>query len=116
MSDKILNRELTKNEKELIIWMIYNGSVGSRIYINQVEKLRVISYCKCGCASINFLDSSNGFNIISDYLYKDENDKESGIFLFETNKKLAGLEVYSLEADYVPSKLPKSGQLYPFET
>tara|TARA_R110000868_G_scaffold304437_9_gene565105 strand:+ start:16696 stop:17064 length:369 start_codon:yes stop_codon:yes gene_type:complete len=113
MAEKILNRKLTHQEEELVNWLIKNGQNSNESYLDQVNKLRVAGYCNCGCASIDFLKECSSMNIISDYLFKDENNKETGIFLFAEDDKLAGLELYSLEAEYVPQKLPKTDWLYP---
>ncbi len=46
------NRSLTSEERELITWLISNGTPEARNYIPQLEELRVVSRCAWGILSI----------------------------------------------------------------
>lgn len=112
MNEKILNRKLTQQEEDLVIWLIKNGQNSYDSFLEQVNDLRIVAYCKCGCASIDFKIIKTGFNVISDFLYRDENENLMGIFLFEVNNELAGLDLYAIEAEYVPTRIPKTSWLF----
>lgn len=113
-----MDRPLTIEEWQLIEWMLKNsGREGTR-FLNQLAKARVRSLCPCGCASINLAvnglpPAPPGVHVLADFLFGDESNL-SGIFVFESDGILSGLEVYGLAAD-APRSLPKSAELRPFE-
>ncbi|MFV1884519.1 MAG: DUF6984 family protein [Balneola sp.] len=115
MIEKALNRKLTLQEEELVIWLIKNGQNSDESYLDQVNDLRVASYCKCGCASIDFKVINSGFNVVSDFLYREESGNLMGIYLFETENQLAGLDLWSVDGGATPKELPDIESLFPFE-
>lgn len=112
-----MNRQLTSAEEQLIRWMLERGNPDARAFLAQLEKAQVTPYrCPCGCASIDlsidgFPEPLGGLNILADFVFGTDNDL-SGIFVFEKNGVLAGLEVYGLAGD-APKTLPSSGSLKP---
>jgi hypothetical protein len=112
------SRPLTAEEAELIRWMLENGEPEGKLLLPHLEKARATSWrCPCGCASINlsieeFSESSGNLRIVSDFIFGNDADL-SGIFVFERNGVLAGLEVYGLAGD-APKSLPSPDSLRDF--
>jgi hypothetical protein len=44
--------------------------------------------------------------ILADYVYDDPEGHTVGVFLFASGDRLAGLEVWSIEGDPIPSEVP----------
>jgi hypothetical protein len=115
MSDD--SRELTDLERRLVRWMLEHGNPEATAFLPQLELAEVTSWrCPCGCASINFRirgkpDPPLGVHPIADFVFGEE-DKLSGIFVFEKDGILSGLEAYGLAGD-APKSLPEPEQLRP---
>jgi hypothetical protein len=113
-----MNRQLTSAEEQLIRWMLEHGNHEARAFLPQLEKARVTpDRCPCGCASIDlhidgFPVPSGGLHILADFQFGGDSDL-GGIFIFEQEGVLAGLEVYGLAGD-APKTLPSSSFLRPF--
>lgn len=116
MSDD--NRELTDHERRLIRWMLQHGCPEAPEFLSQLELAEVTPWqCPCGCASINFRIRGKpapppGVHPIAQFEFGEE-DKLSGIFVFEKDGILAGLEVYGLTGD-APNYLPEPEVLRSF--
>jgi hypothetical protein len=112
-------RSLSEKEIELVRWLLENGVEGAENYLSQIDQLRVVSKCGCGCASVNFgldgmtLDSKSGLEVLSNYCWGTGGKNLRGIFIFARDKKLAGLEVWSIDGLVTPSALPKISELRP---
>lgn len=116
----LVDRELTKEERELTEWILEHGKPRAQGYLNQLERLRVSSLCPCGCASVDFAVEGKtrvrgGIDVLGDFLYGEGNDGLCGAFVFaDKNGTLAGLEVYGL-VDCHPITLPSPSELRPFD-
>lgn len=116
-------RQLTQQERNLVTWLLEKNIESSKTYLKQLNKIIVISKCPCGCASINFSykdtdsfhQTNSNFKIISDYKWKDEDNNLYGIFLFSKNDILAGLEVWSIDGNSTPTRLPNHSSLIPID-
>jgi hypothetical protein len=112
------NRDLTEDERKLVRWMLEHGEPGSDDFLSQLERAQVTpEKCPCGCASLNFQISGEqiappGVHPIADFVFGEEGF-ESGIFVFESNGILSGVEVYGLAGD-APKMLPRPEMLKPF--
>src|SRR5580693_5152312 len=113
-----MNRPMLIEEKNLVRWMLEHGKPEAKNFLSQLDKAEVTPWrCPCGCASINFLipghpAPSGGLHPLADFIFgNDEN--LSGIFVYEQNGVLAGLEVYGLAGD-APRLLPSSNSLRSF--
>src|SRR5215467_2410911 len=103
MSDKGLERiqrPLTSDEQELILWLIEHGTYNDKApLLSQIDSIAVCERCTCGCPTVYFALSGKPISrreerIISDHLATvDGNDV--GVMLFETDGILSSLEVYS---------------------
>jgi len=111
-------RALTPEERQLAHWMLEHGKPEARTFLPQLDRLRVLPWrCPCGYASINFRVESHvppppGMNILGDFVFG-SGEQLSGIFIFENDGLLAGIEVYGCAGD-VPKVLPKPEELRPF--
>jgi hypothetical protein len=116
MSDD--NRELTDHERRLVRWMLEHGSREAADFLPQLELAEVTPWrCPCGCASINFRIRGKpvpppGVHPIADFVFG-EADTLSGIFVFENDGIMSGLEVYGLPGE-APKSLPEPEALRPF--
>ncbi len=116
-----LDRELSEQELYLTEWLLKNGKESSEKYIEQLSLARVESLCGCGCASVDFSiegkpsDNSSGMEILSDYIFTTKKGELNGIFVFAKNEQLAGLEVWSIDGQMTPDKLPEVDALKPFK-
>lgn len=111
-------RPLTGAEYELAQWLLEYGEPEAKAFLPQLKQARVVARCPCGCASIDFEVAGHprptgGLRILADFLYGSESDL-SGVFIFERNGVLAGIEVYGLPGD-APKTLPEHASLRPFE-
>lgn len=98
--------------------MLRNGTEEGRRFLNDLERARVHSHCPCGCASIDFVIEgyevpTGGIHILGDFLFG-EGDKTSGVFIFEREGRLAGIEVYTY-GDQVMRKMPDPSELRTFD-
>lgn len=107
-------RALSAAEEQLALWMLEHGGSDAPAFVSQLSNAHVVSRCACGCASVDFevkgLPSPHGgLTILGDFLYGAD-DAPSGVFIFECNGVLAGIEVYSFTGD-APRTLPTPSML-----
>ncbi|MEX1039881.1 MAG: hypothetical protein WDZ51_04585 [Pirellulaceae bacterium] len=113
------NRQLTDQERSLVQWMLEHGSPEAAAFLLQLDQAEVTPWkCGCGCASINFQvrwqpESPPGVHPIADFVFG-EGDMLSGIFVFEQDGILSGVEVYGFEGE-APKSLPRPEELQPFD-
>jgi hypothetical protein len=113
-----VNRQLTDHELRLVRWMLEHGSPEAAAFLSQLDQAEVTPWkCDCGCASINFQirghpKAPQGVHPIADFVFG-QDDTLSGIFVYEKNGILSGLEVYGLAGD-APKSLPQPVDLRPF--
>jgi hypothetical protein len=111
------NRQLTDHERRLVRWMLEHGSPEAAAFLPQLDEAEVTPWkCDCGCASINFRlrgrpEAPPGVHPIADFVFG-EGDTFSGIFVYEKDGILSGLEVYGLAGD-APKTLPQPEELRP---
>ena len=99
-------RAASPEETTLVRWLLEQGTLAARGYLAQVDTLRVVSRCPCGCASVDFTrEPSGGLEILSDYHWEDEQGRLFGVFVFARGGVLARLEVWSIDGE-APGSLP----------
>jgi hypothetical protein len=107
-----LRRPLTKDERELIVWLIEHGTYQDKPKLHaQIPRLSVRQRCTCGCPTVYFALNGKpvprkGERLISDHLAS-VNGMEVGVMLFETDDNLSSLEVYSCPGTDQPFGLPE---------
>jgi hypothetical protein len=83
--------------------MVKHGTPEASAYANQVDRLRVVSECTCGCPTVDLgLDGrlaapSGGSLIIADALGTSAEGTELNVILHVKEDAIACLEVYSLD-------------------
>lgn len=111
------NRQLTDEERRLVRWMLEHGCPGAPAFLSQLDEAEVTPWkCSCGCASINFQirgrpEAPPGVHVIADFVFGAD-EGLSGVFVFENDGVLSGLEVYGLAGD-APRALPRPEELRP---
>ena len=115
------NRPLSQEEADLVKWLLEHGwNKTAANFIPQIERLRVVSRCGCGCRSIDFSvdniepDYSVGLETLSDYYWGEGGKDLCGIFVFQRGGRLAGLELYSVDGMVTPKNLPNLTELTEF--
>ena len=78
-----------------------------------VEALRVVGRCPCGCASVDFARPGEGSGMTGyrDWLWNEPDGSLCSAFLFDHGGGPGGLEVYALDGPGVPTALPRPDEL-----
>jgi hypothetical protein len=114
-------RPLSPREKEVTAWLISNGGASEeekKDYLSQLERAAVVRRCPCGCASIDFAidgreSSESGMVPFGDFITP---ESKHGIFVFSKGDFLAGVEIYQMAADSLPSEFPLPVGFTPFHS
>ncbi len=56
MSDSFIipeHRDLTREERRLLEWLIANGHTDATAFAAQIPQARVVARCKCGCPTLD---------------------------------------------------------------
>ena len=94
----VTQRPLTREEYDLTRWMLEHGVPGAKDFLLQLEKASATTLrCPCGCASFDLSieghESPSGpMRILADFVFGGDTDL-CGIFVWEQNGALAGVEV-----------------------
>jgi hypothetical protein len=113
------NRPVTAEERILIEWLLRHGKAGSDRFLKQVDSLRVVTRCLCGCPTVNFSQegepvAQESEHILADYLAT-VNGEDVGVILFQRGGRLSSLEVYSQAGTDKPFGLPEIKTIYSYE-
>ena len=107
-------RPVTQQEAALVRWLLQNGKPTASAHVAEIELLRVVSRCACGCASVDFArEPGEGLDVLSDYQWEDDDGHLFGVFVFAKRGILAGLEVWSIDGQAIPTSLPDPAVLRP---
>jgi hypothetical protein len=92
------SRDVTEKEATLIQWLVKHGEPECERLLGQVESLKVVSKCNCGCPTIYFAletagNSRKGERLVRDWIAKMD-DEIFGVMLFEVAGQISSLEVY----------------------
>ena len=115
-----MNRALTESELHLVRWMLERGKPDAAAYLAQLAQASVTPWrCPCGCASLNFAihgrpTPKGGLGVLADFVFGSASDL-SGIFVYEQEGLLSGLEVYGLSGE-APKSLPTIESLRSYES
>lgn len=111
-----VSRDLTPEERSLGEWLLKNGEKGADKFLDQLERATVVSLCPCGCASIDFKvdglpEPSGGLHTLGEFMFGDESTQDlGGVFIFEQNGVLGGIEVFTY-CEITPTSFPKPSEL-----
>jgi hypothetical protein len=101
------DRLLSSEELTLVKWLLEHGKPSAHLYLAEIDRLRVVSRCDCGCPSIDFARIPGApLDVLSDYQWKGQGGRLFGVFLFAKLGQLAGLEVWSIDGQATPTVLP----------
>jgi hypothetical protein len=112
-------RALTAHERSLVRWLLEHGEPEAHAFLLQLADAIVIGRCSCGCATIDFgvgerhAPTTDPMGILADYIWRDHQSHVFGVFVFEREGLLAGLEVYSVDGLADATQLPQPEQLIP---
>lgn len=113
-----MNRPLTPAEAHLVRWMLEHGGPAAQTFLAQLERAQVTPWrCPCGCASLELAieglaEPTGGLRPIADFVWGTD-ETLCGIFAYQRDSMLAGVEVYGLTGD-APQELPTPDVLRPF--
>jgi hypothetical protein len=111
------DRALSDSESALVQWLLSQGGKKATCYLSQASRIRVVSRCACGCASLNFdIDgggwrSPGGMDILIERRWHDQAGHLFEVFIFSKANTLAGIEVYSVDGLATPRTLPTPQEL-----
>lgn len=102
--DKGEFRPLTDEELKLLRHIVEVGSDDLRTFRPQLEGIFACPWCDCGCPSIRLQVSNeapvgrdlNG-RVIADFAGRTEKGELVGVLLFQRDRKLELLEIYSMD-------------------
>ena len=120
MNSEVSTRPLTDDERSLALWMLEHGNSDACGFIEQLKCAEATTWrCVCGCSSFNFKVTGHppappGVHVLGDFVFGSTSDI-AGIFIFECQGILSGVEVYGLAGD-APPTLPKPEQLRTFDS
>jgi hypothetical protein len=112
-------RPLTKQERELLAWLLENGPTDARNYLPLLDVISARSSCDCGCPSIEFsvpldapfIEVPMGMRL--DFTGTADG-YEVGLMLVAGSGVLSELEVYTFGGNDGPFALPRLDTLKPF--
>ena len=108
-------RALTKPELEIVQWLLENARMpDSHLVSNDLDGLRVVDHCDCGCVSIDFEAYEIGAKIIADAVAKWPDRSEAGLILWGRAGRITALEVYEMTTDSA-KRLPTTAVLRTWE-
>ena len=113
-----LDRPASQQERDFVRWLLEHSDPQYLPLASQIDALRVVSKCTCGCPTVDFALEGNppqrkGEKDISDYGATFD-DQPVGVLLFACNGSLSMLEVYSCAGSDKPFGLPKIEDIYPY--
>jgi hypothetical protein len=98
-------RPLTAEELEVLRWVLEHGGKAAQSFLPQLEGIRAVRWCDCGCPSIRLITRPDGpkvdgklGNIVCDFDGATHEDEKAGVLLFQRDGRLDLMEIYSLDA------------------
>jgi hypothetical protein len=103
----------------LVQWLLQHGGRDNSIFLLQLDKAHVVRQCGCGCASIDFSISGkhpqqHEMTILADYQWQNDAGQLFGAFVFAQDGLLAGLDLWSIDGQAIPTGLPQIERLVPY--
>jgi hypothetical protein len=98
-------RPLTAEELEVLRWVLEHGGKAAQLFLPQLEGIRAVRWCDCGCPSIRLTIPPDGpkvdgklGNIVCDFIGTTREDEKAGVLLFQRDGRLDLMEIYPLDA------------------
>jgi hypothetical protein len=106
-------RRITTEEIEVVSWLLANASMKdvSEYRVEHLADAHVVSSCRCGCASIDFVFNEGGAGvatgtaglrstaILAEAFAQWPDGARAGVMLWAAEGKLLGIELYDLGSD-----------------
>jgi hypothetical protein len=99
-------RPLTPEEHDVLVWILEHGSEEAKSFLPQVEGIRAVRACPCGCPTIRLevvegvpLGSSQASNVICDLWGRTAKGELVGVLVFQNAGKLSEMEAYSVDGE-----------------
>jgi len=99
--------------------MLENGNSDAAQFLIQLDQAEISPWrCPCGCPSIAFKiggmpPAPSKVHVLGDFIIV-KGDETAGIFIFESEGILAGIDVHS-SSGYTPEALPEPEDLMTYE-
>lgn len=116
---KMEDRPLTREERNLLTWLIEHGSPEAHRFAAQLERARVVGSCGCGCPTIDLgIDGApathGASQILADFVGTTREGWQVGVLLHCRKGTLSELEIYNLSEPEGRFSLPEISTLIPF--
>jgi hypothetical protein len=114
------DRVPSPEEYALLLWLLEHGNEDSNEYVPQLNGIRVVGRCGCGCPTIDlavFGASARTVGpsyILADFVGKTPDGRDVGVLLHVRENKLSELEVYDVAGGQGTFSLPLIESLKPF--
>jgi hypothetical protein len=113
-------RPLTDEERNLLGWLLANGSPDPEAYLSQIRNVNVVGKCTCGCPTLDLaLGESEQRKtapslILADFVGTAPEGVEVGVIVHAREGEISELEVYAISDWKGPFNLPSVESLRPF--
>jgi hypothetical protein len=101
------SRPLSSEELGLLRWVLEHGGETARSFLPQLEGIRAVRWCDCGCPSIRLLTEPNApkvelgvDKVVCDVFGTTPENEKAGILIFQKEGRLDLMEIYSLDAGF----------------
>jgi hypothetical protein len=114
-----VERELNKEERTLLEWLVANGSPEALKYAPQVSDLRVVGTCTCGCPTLDLAPrarkekTTGRSHVLADFDGLTQEGVRVGVILHAREGYISELEVYAIEDFEGSFSLPTTESLKP---
>lgn len=100
-------RALSQQEQRVLRWLLEHGGATASSHLDEIENLRVVARCGCGCATIDFQPAAGApLQTLSEHSWSDDAGHAFGIAAYAIGDRLGCLEVWSLDGNATPVSLP----------
>jgi len=106
------DRPLSQQERTLLNWLIEHGTPEAQQFATQLESVRVVGHCGCGCPTLDLATdkatepTTGASQILADFSGTTPEKVRVGVILHAREGKLSELEVYSVAGDVGAFSLP----------
>jgi len=113
-------RPLTDEERNLLGWLLANGSPDAEAYLSQIGNVNAVGKCTCGCPTLDLaLGESEQRKtapslILADFVGTAPEGVEVGVIVHAREGEISELEVYAISDWKGPFNLPSVESLKPF--
>lgn len=98
-------RELSLKERRLLIWLLNHGAPEALSFLSQVDQVRVVGQCDCGCPTLDLALAGNteprcgGVLDLALFIGDSPEGVRAGVFLYAREGELSELEGVSFSEE-----------------